>query len=1100
MPAARRRLSGRGWAIRKLLIANRGEIAIRIARAASELGLETVAVYTADDQRSLHVLAADEALLLEGEGAAGYLFVSGMIDAARRAGCDAVHPGYGFLSENADFARACSAAGLRFVGPDADALSAFGDKANAKRLARAAGVPVIDGIETGDAGDAAAFYRSLPEGAQAMVKAVSGGGGRGIRLVSSPDALESAIAACAAEAEAGFGSGAVLVERFIARARHIEVQIVADAHGGLIAIGERDCSVQRMNQKVVEIAPAPGLSDALRERLLEAAERIMRQHPYAGLATVEFLLDLDTNPGGDPAFAFMEINPRLQVEHTITEEVCGIDLVKASIEISTGKSLAALGLAARPQSRGAAIQFRINAERYSDGAVRPAMGLIAAYEQPGGPGMRVDGAGYVGYAANPRFDTLLAKLIVRGDDHRATLARGKRALEDFRIAGLDTNLELLARIADRPELISGDVDTRWFERTVGLDDAGVASVRHFAESAAPDKAVAAEEAPLGTSGVPAPLSGLIVSVAVEAGDSVRKGQDLVIIEALKMQHVVSAPASGRVVRVSARPGDIAVEGRAMVFVEPLEIEQEAADEGQDVDLDWRRPDLAETDARHALTLDEGRPDAVARRRKTGLRTARENLDDLFDAGSFVEYGALAIAAQRRRRSVDDLMRSTPADGLVCGFGTVNAAQFGDEAARCAGLAYDFTVLAGTQGHMNHRKTDRVLAVVEELRTPFVFYAEGGGGRPGDVDAVSATGLTVESFSHLARLSGLAPRIGITTGRCFAGNAVFLGCCDIVIATEGSNIGLGGPAMIEGGGLGVFTPEEIGPIDLQWSNGVVDVRVADEAGATDAARTLLSFFQGALPDTGHADQRLLRQAVPENRLRVYDVHTIIGLLADTGSFVELRGGFAKGMITGFMRLEGRPVGVIANDPKYLSGAIDSDGSDKAARFMQLCDAFGIPIVSLCDTPGFMVGPESEKTAAVRHGSRMFVVGASLSVPVLTVVLRKAYGLGAMAMAGGSLHASAMCVSWPTGEFGGMGLEGAVRLGYRKELEAIDDPEARERRYRELVEHMYATGKAVSVAQYIEIDAVIDPADTRKWLLRAIKSTPESRGTRRYIDCW
>ena len=287
-------------------------------------------------------------------------------------------------------------------------------------------------------------------------------------------------------------------------------------------------------------------------------------------------------------------------------------------------------------------------------------------------------------------------------------------------------------------------------------------------------------------------------------------------------------------------------------------------------------------------------------------------------------------------------------------------------------------------------------------------------------------------------------------------------------------------MIEGGGLGVFEPTEIGPIDVQRANGVVDIVVADEAEAVAVAKRYLSYFQGRLDEWECADQALLRDVVPADRLRSYDVRRAVELLFDTGSVLELRRDFGLGMITALARIEGRPVGVIANNPTHLAGAIDTPGADKVARFMQLCDAFDLPIITLCDTPGMMVGPDVEATALVRHCNRLFVTGANLTVPTVTIVLRKAYGLGAQAMMGGSTKAPLACVAWPTGEFGGMGLEGAVRLGYRRELDAAGDPEAREELFQELVDRMYQIGKALSVASYFEIDDVIDPADTRRWI--------------------
>ncbi len=519
-----------------------------------------------------------------------------------------------------------------------------------------------------------------------------------------------------------------------------------------------------------------------------------------------------------------------------------------------------------------------------------------------------------------------------------------------------------------------------------------------------------------------------------------------------------------------------------------------------VDHDFIRPDLAESNARHAFGYDENRPESVARRRKTNQRTARENVADLVDPGSFIEYGALAFAAQKKRRTLVDLIRNTPGDGIITGIGTVNAAQFGEERARCAVLAYDYTVLAGTQGAMNHRKKDRLLKIAEDSKLPIVLFAEGGGGRPGDTDFPGVAGLDTPTFRQYAKLSGSVPRIGINSGRCFAGNAALLGSSDVIIATANSNIGMGGPAMIEGGGLGVYTPDEVGPMSVQVPNGVVDIAVADEAEAVAAAKRYLSYFQGSVPVWNAVDQKTLRHLIPENRLRVYDIRKVIAALADTNSVLELRPEFAPGMITALVRIEGHPFGLIANNPMHLAGAIDAPCADKAARFLQLCDSFGLPIASLCDTPGFMVGPEAEKASLVRKTSRMFVVSGTMTTPMFTIVLRKGYGLGAQAMAGGSFHAPFFIVSWPTGEFGGMGLEGAVRLGFRRELDAEPTPEAREALFQKKVAESYARGKAINMAAYLEIDDVIDPADTRRWILRGLKSVPPSKGSGRFIDTW
>jgi acetyl-CoA carboxylase carboxyltransferase component len=506
-----------------------------------------------------------------------------------------------------------------------------------------------------------------------------------------------------------------------------------------------------------------------------------------------------------------------------------------------------------------------------------------------------------------------------------------------------------------------------------------------------------------------------------------------------------------------------------------------------------RDDLDEVLKRRALTRDEARPDAVAGRHDAGGRTARENVADLVDEGSFVEYGRFAIAAQRNRRDLEELIARTPADGLVAGTARVNGKP-------CAVLSYDYTVLAGTQGALGHRKKDRLFELIERMRLPTVFFAEGGGGRPGDVDQPVVSALDTRAFALWARLSGVVPRIAVVAGRCFAGNAVIAGCSDLIVATENISLGMGGPAMIEGGGLGVVAPDDVGPLAMQATNGVVDAVVADEAEATAVAKRLLGYFQG--PGEFEApDQASLRDAVPERARRAYHVAPIVETLADAGSVTFLRERFAPGMVTALARLEGRPVGILANDTMHLAGAITSDGSDKAARFMQLCDAFGLPLVSLVDTPGFMVGPETEASGLVRHGSRMLVAGAALRVPLVAVVLRRGYGLGAQAMVGGSLHEPLLTVAWPSAELGPMGLEGAVKLGFRRELDAIPDPAERERRVRELVAAAHLNAKALNAATLFELDDVIDPAETRGLIAATLAAAPPPPDTARgFVDTW
>jgi len=1089
----------------RLLSANRGEIAIRIARAAAELDLPSLAVYAEDDAASLHVRQADRAIALKGRGVPAYLDMEQLIAIAQAEGCDAIHPGYGFLAENAAFARRCEAAGIRFIGPGAELLELFGDKAQARALAERCQVPLLKGLNRAVTLDQARdFLTGLGAGGVMMVKALHGGGGRGMRAVFAEAELAEAYARCQSEARAAFGRDEVYVEQLLSSARHIEVQVLGDGKA-VTHLWERECSLQRRHQKLVEVAPSPDLPGAMREQIIGAALKLAGEVGYRGLGTFEFLLDAE-HPG---RFYFMEANPRIQVEHTVTEQVTGVDLVQTQIRLAAGQTLAHLNLLQPRPPQGCAVQLRINLESMNaDGSTRPAVGTLSAYEPPSGPGLRVDGYGYAGYTVSPSYDSLLAKLIAHAEDYPSALRRAYRALCEFRLEGVASNLHLLQNLLCLPEVASNQVNTRFVEQHLEQLLAARPQAhphRYFAQvPAAPAAASSVADAPPGTLALNAPSTGVLLSLAVGEGDAVAAGQSIAVLEAMKMEFVVKAASSGIVRAIAAQPGNTLVEGQPLLYLEPAEVTAAAQRSEQEQDLDHIRADLAEVLQRTAGLMDAARPETLEKRRKRGQRTARENIDDLCDAGSFTEYGGLALAAQRRTQTVSTLIKTSPADGLVCGIGAINGDRYGAEQARAMVMAYDFTVFAGTQGLTNHRKLDRMLDLAAQWRLPIVLFAEGGGGRPNDTDLNVVGGLDTPSFKNYAALSGSAPLIGIVSGRCFAGNAALLGCSDVIIATEDSNIGMGGPAMIEGGGLGSFRPEEVGPIGVQSANGVVDIRVADEAAAVAAAKKYLSYFQGPLKDWSAADQRKLRQLVPENRRQAYEVRAVIETLADSGSVLELRREFGLGVITALVRIEGRPMGLIANNPRHLGGAIDAPASDKMARFLQLCDAYGLPIVSLCDTPGFMVGPESEKSAMVRHVSRLFVIGASLKVPFMTVVLRKGYGLGAQAMTGGHFHSPLFTIAWPTGEFGAMGLEGAVRLGLAKQLEAITDPQARDKMFRQAVAALYERGKAISTASYLEIDNVIDPVDTRKWLVRGLSSVPaqEPRNSRQrsYIDPW
>jgi acetyl/propionyl-CoA carboxylase alpha subunit/acetyl-CoA carboxylase carboxyltransferase component len=1024
-----------------ILIANRGEIALRIAQAAADLALASTPLAAAEP--------------------AAYLDARGIIAAARRAGCDAVHPGYGFLSERADFAEACAAAGLVFIGPTPAQLSGLGDKVLARALATSCGVPVLPGSAAAVSLAEAERFMAEQLDEPVVLKAVGGGGGRGLRVVHDPETLPQLYRQCLAEAAGAFGHAELYVERFLPRSRHVEVQVLGDGVDTLV-LGDRDCTLQRQHQKLVELAPAPRLAASLRNRLHQAALEMARAIGCKSLVTFEFLVG-----EVDSGFVFIEANPRLQVEHTVTEVVTGLDLVQLQIRVARGERLAALGLTRSPRPRGAAIQWRLNAEGLnSEGLALPAEGVVQRWLPPGGAGVRVDSALQVGQAVGGGFDSLLAKIVVSGpgDDLPALLRRSRRALQACVLEGVDHNLGLLQMLTAQQRLNQWDVHTALVQQLAALQPA----TRAQPEAAAHELHV--------------PMGGRVVAIEAAPGMPVARGAPLALVEAMKMHHALAAPQACRVQRWLVGVGDSVQAGQLVALLEPAEHDEAAAPQPDD----GPRADLVRVQARWARTQDAARPEAIARRHAKGGRSARDNVAATCDDGSFIEYGAFAVAAQRQRRSAEDLEANTPADGMVTGIGSVHGV-------RAVVMAYDATVLAGTQGARNHAKTDRLLGLALKDRLPVVLWAEGGGGRPGDVDMPIVAGLHVGTFASLARLAGQVPLVGIAAGRCFAGNAALLGCCDVVIATRNANIGMGGPAMIEGGGLGVFAPEQIGPAAVQAANGVVDVLVDDETAAAQVARQVLALLlQLPMPFVAAdaPDALALRPVVPANRLRVCDMAQALDALFDRGSVLELGAGHGSAVITALARLEGRAVAVLASRPAVGGGAIDAAAAAKATRFIQLAGSFGLPLVSLIDTPGFMVGPASEEAALVRRAGELFRAAAAFAGPSFAVVLRRAYGLGAMALAAGGFHETRFTIAWPSAEFGAMGLEGAVRLGWRKELDAAAPGAERDALFARLLAAQVEAGGAIPMATTLEIDAVIDPADTRAWLLRGLAAAPPS----------
>ena len=933
-----------------------------------------------------------------------------------------------------------------------------------------------------------------------MIKALAGGGGRGVQSVSRIEDIEQAYNQCQKEALSAFGCGDLYVEQLVQQARHIEIQVIGDGTGAVNHLWERECTLQRNHQKLMEVAPSPTLDEDTRQKIIASALRLASTVKYQGLGTFEFLLDATNNR----SFYFMEANPRIQVEHTVTEEITGLDLVQIQVQLAEGKTLAALNLVNPPTKSGFAIQVRINAELMkTDGKVSPATGELIDYQTSAGLGVRVDGYGYQSYHVTPAYDSLIAKLIVKGSDYITAINRTYRALCEFTIEGVDNNKSILLNLLQLPRVKENNITTNFIEQHLGdLFNKQPHPELCFNNHSNEHTVAVDVNIPNGCEGVVSPSVGVLVELCVNEGDTVFKGQTLAHLEAMKMEFPVKATHGGVIVTIVVDINSPINSEQLMFVIAPADVESAELQSEVELDLEAIRADLSEVLQCHEDLYDGARPKAVQKRHEKGMRTARENIEHLLDEESFNEYGAMLIAAQRKRFSVDELRKMSPADGLVAGTGTINNTFFDNNASRCIAMSYDYTVFAGTQGVMNHKKMDRMLGLAQKWRIPVILFAEGGGGRPSDTDFNGIAGLDCHTFVAMASLSGLVPTIGIAAGRCFAGNAALLGVCDVVIATKSATIGMAGPAMIGGGGLGEYSAEEVGPVSVQAPNGVIDILVENEEEAVDAAKKYLSYFQGETSNWQSDDQRKLRHYIPQNRMRIYNVRDVITTIADNDSVLEIRRDFALGIITSFIRIEGKPFGLIANNPSHLGGAIDAVSGDKMSRFMRLCDSFDIPLISLCDTPGFMVGPEAEKQATVRHISRIFVAAGKLTVPFFTIVLRKGYGLGAQAMAAGSMHSPVFTVSWPTGEFGAMGVEGAINLAFSKQLAAIENIKEREKMFKSLVDKAYENGKALNTASYMEIDAVIDPLDTRKWILRGLRAMPnqETGEKRSFIDTW
>ncbi|EST07307.1 Carbamoyl-phosphate synthetase large subunit-like, ATP-binding domain protein [Kalmanozyma brasiliensis GHG001] len=1139
---------------RRILIANRGEIACRLVRtyqlfplSPSTPSIETVAIYTPSEANAVHVSLATLSHQLASEGPRAYLDKQAIVDAALQSGCWGVAPGYGFLSEDAEFAGLCESKGLVFLGPTEQQLARLGDKVVARELANSVDVPVLEGTKGSTSSatalnDILTFAKGVSAGSRIILKAANGGGGRGIRVVTIPTnptethkVVQEAYESCSREAAASFGDGTVYAERFLVNAKHVEVQVLGDGRGGVCHFWDRECSLQRRNQKLIEIAPAPHLPGALRKRMLDAALRLAKAVNLRSLATIEFLVEPEAE-----RFYFMEANPRIQVEHTITENVTGHDLVALQLLVGLGHTLPQLGMqgdAAAPFSTKTAIQLRVNAESFrgETDETHPEAGAISSLIWPVGGYVRIETAAHAPhptlgqYKVNPLFDSLLAKVIVTAPTYGSAVDAARRALHDTTIGGVRTNLPfLLALLSDegvqrgRQHIHTVQSGFKRFLQDSSRFQAEIDARQKGGTGAASSDATGQKEdwkEEQGKHAIRSHLSGLVVKLSVQEGDKIALGQELAVLEAMKMEHVVRADAAcagGVVHKILVQQGGVVNSSDVLIVFDTSDAQDSSADSASSSvaaavepaeDPEVARPELKELQQRRLAISDAGRIAAVTKRHARGFRTVRENLSMLLDPDSFLEYGGLVTAAQRKRYSPEDLIARTSGDGIVTGFGRIDAHTVGL-------IMGDYLVLAGTQGYFHHLKLDRILTAVLSHPAPLVLYAEGGGGRPGDTDFPTASGLMTPSFALMGqvRAQGI-PVVGVANGYVFAGNAALLGTCDVVIATRGGNaslaggankagktsIGMGGKAMIEAGGLGIFESDEIGPTSIHADTGGVDIVVADEDAAAAIARKVVGHFtQPRLAERQWVysqDVKLLRTCLPsvEERRRAFDMRRVISLLVDDSSFVELAPDWGKGMITGFARIKGQSVAILANDPTSpLGGAIDINAALKAVRLLKLlARTRATHLISLCDTPGFMVGPEFERTSTAGGSFRTFgdwfTAAAEFTQSggrVVGLVLRRAFGLGAQAMLGGSTLSNSICASWPAGSLGPMSLEGAVQLSMKKQLAQIEDEAQRKKVADKAVEGLYRNGRAINVASMAEIDTVLDPAETRDWLAKVV----------------
>ena len=1128
----------------RVLIANRGEIAIRIAKAADALGIETVAVHAPVDERSLHLVAADQvAPLPGGDPLAAYLDIDALLRIATEHGCDCVHPGYGFLAENASFAAGCAEAGLTFVGPAADTLELFGDKVRARALAASIDVPVAGGSPEAVADAAAAADAAAQVGLPVMLKAAAGGGGRGMRAVERIEDIAEAFERCSSEAAAAFGDGAVFVERLVDRPRHIEVQVLADLHGDVAHLWERDCSVQQRNQKVIEIAPAPGLDASLRDRLHADAVRLAAQAGLANAATVEFLVSPET---GD--HFFIECNPRIQVEHTVTEQVTGVDLVEAQFRIAAGVHLEEIGVVADNADRGRAAAASVAAPRgYAVQArvVATGSGAISAYHEPSGAGVRVDAAGYAGYTPPPHYDPLLAKVIGTGSTLEAAVARTSAALADFHIGQLPTNIDMLRQILSHPAVRSGDARTTLLTEMVPLPGDGTAvatstnGVSDDARGSASRRAAMLESTPAvmpatpspatapastwpdrefadGEVAIRSPLPASVVEVRVSAGDTVTAGQALAVLSAMKMETEVTAPCEGTVSALrDLQPGDQLAAGDVLAVV------LSGADAGGTPSAGtapsgWE-PLLDDVQTLQRLAEERLGPDSdepgVVRQRNRGKLHCRDRIRLLLDDGSFREVGSLAGFA-----SYDDegeIAAFTPANH-VGGTGKIHSR----DVVVCAD---DFTSRGGHADGAIGAKSFYLDLLSTELGVPSIRLLDGssGGGsvasmvpeqrKEGESTAKESTGAIKAgrprvtggggSFlpSHLGSTEYAEQLATVPVINMLLGSVVGIGAAKAVLGhfavmvRDISQLFVAGPPVVSHAMGYDISKEDLGDWRIHCTNGSVDNLAETEEEAAELVRRFLSYLPSSVYETppvlppdpddppDRRDEELLT-LIPRKRTTTFDIRRGIELICDRGSFFEIGPLWGTDQVVGFARMNGHPVGVLASDSRHPNGgALTADGCDKLTRHIDLCDLFHMPILNLCDNPGFAVGVEHEITGTIRKGATWMTAFAQAAVPIFTVLMRRSFGVAGNNYATPRRQHSARVV-WPAADVGGIPPEGGIEAAYKRQLAEAEDPVALRA---ELEARIEAARGPIGPLNRFQIEEMIDPRDTRRLICEWIE---------------